>query len=110
MSKAEQSEKWQPGDFSRRSYTIEGEDLEKARTIKVQVTVDGRPIVNAQLREPGILAVISRPDAQGITIEMVEPGGARFTDYVLPNGNNQTLPAAPWQLSLLLDEPETKRE
>jgi hypothetical protein len=91
---------WQGKDFSRRAYTIEGDDLDKAKRITVQVRVDDRVIMQAQLREPGLLAIVSQPNEQGIALEIIEPGGVRFTDRITPDGG-RTDPPSPWQLEAL---------
>jgi hypothetical protein len=101
---SEQKQKWGAGDFSRRSYGVEGADLDKAKRISVVVKMDGEVLMNVQLREPGILAIVSRPDEQGMTLELVEPGGVRFTDYVTPKGDNRALPPTDWQIAALLGE------
>lgn len=92
---------WSPGDFTRRKYTIVGDDLEKAGRISVKMFLDGKVIASVQCREPGILAVVSKPNEQGIDVEIVEPGGVRFTDYELPDGTPTTDALAQWQLEAL---------
>ncbi len=92
---------WTARDFSRRRYTIEGEDLDKARSIRTIIQIDGKILVNIQLREPGIVAVISRPDEQGLDIEIIEAGSEpgmapRYVDYKLPTGQMLEEPKA-WQ-------------
>lgn len=81
---------WQAEDFGRRSYYVAGPDLDKARRIEVIVRVDGQNVIQVQAREPGLVAVISRPDKQGIDIEMVEPGGQRYTDIRVPKEGGET--------------------
>lgn len=66
--------------FFRRRYTVEGKALDEARRIEVHVLIDGKPHTKLQAREPGIVAIVSKPDEQGFDIEIVEPGGARFVD------------------------------
>jgi hypothetical protein len=91
--------------FTRRRYTVEGSDLDKAKRIGVIVTVDGVKQIEMQAREPGIIAVVSRPAEQGFDIEIVEVDrdkvGVRYTDYRFPNGAF-TEPVAEWQ-QLALD-------
>lgn len=89
---------WKPEQFNRRVYTIEGDDLDTARRIEVIVKVDGKTLVRVQAREPGILAVVSKPDEQGVNIEIVEPGGVRFTDVAVPE---TTAALQDWQLIAL---------
>ncbi len=95
------SKQWQPEHFARRRYTLEGDVLDTARRITVEVKVDGKTVANFQCREPGVLAVVSRADEPGLDIDMIEPGGVRFTDYQTPAGENRTLPPAPWQLEAI---------
>jgi hypothetical protein len=92
---------WKAADFNRRSYTIAGDDLDKAKRIAVTITVDGKQIMNAQLREPGMIALVSKPSEQGFDVEIVEPGGARFTDFQTPEGDNRTPQPEHWQLVAL---------
>jgi hypothetical protein len=92
---------WSPSQFGRRQYTIEGDDLDKASKIRVVVYIDNQKIVDVQAREPGILAVVSKPDEQGMDVEIVEPGGARFVDYKLPSGEQVTPSPEAWQLDAL---------
>jgi len=98
---SEDSKKWVPRDFSRRSYGIEDTKLDSAKRISVTVKVDGKVVADVQLREPGMVAVVSRPDDQGFDIELVEPGGVRFTDFSTPDGERRTLAVTDWQLEAL---------
>ena len=86
--------------FTRRRYTVEGGDLDKAKRIGLVITVDGRKIIEMQAREPGIVAVVSRPTEQGFDIEIVECDrdkvGVRYTDYRFPDGAH-TESVAEWQ-------------
>ena len=91
---------WISDNFHRRSYTVEGAALDEARRIEVRIFVDGKPLVQMQAREPGIMAFVSHPEAQGFSIEIVEASGVRFTDMRTPAGE-QTLPLAPWQKGAL---------
>lgn len=85
--------KWREEDFHRRHYTIQGE-LEDKR-IEVSVKVGGKTMVQVELREPGVLAIVSRPEEEGIDVEIVGPGGVRYTDVRLPSGQS-TPPLTPW--------------
>lgn len=101
------TEKFFPEHFSRRRYELRqgpGKEFDKAARIEVIVRVDTQVVVRAQLREPGILAVVSRPDEDGIDIEMVEPGGQRYTDMAMPKSGNFTETIADWQEIALLRE------
>lgn len=90
---------WTPDKFNRRRYVVEGSDLDKARKIQVLVKVDGKVLVDMHLREPGILAIISRPQDQGFDVEIVEPTGKRFTDNAIPADSSDEVAA--WQLEAL---------
>lgn len=85
-------------EFSRRRYQVEGPELDRAKKIELVVMIDGRVVVQVQAREPGLLAFVSRPDAQGFDIDIVEPVGRRFVDRMLPS---ETEPVADWQLAAL---------
>lgn len=100
-TKPEETETWTADHFSRRDYTIEGDVLDKAKRIRVQVLVDGVKQIDFQLREPGILAIVSRPDEQGITVELVEPVAQRATDMDDEEAAKRRMPR-PWQIDALL--------
>lgn len=91
---ADETEEWGPNDFNRRHYEIQG-DLEGAK-MQVMVKMDGRPWMTIELREPGVLALVSRPDRDGIDVELIGPGGVRYTDIRMPSGSNQTMPMPQW--------------
>jgi len=91
---------WTADNFSRRRYTVEGDDLDKAKRITVTIHVDGKKVVEMQAREPGIVAIVSRPAEQGFDLEIVEPGKGRFIDYQMMTGQKLE-PVAPWQLDAL---------
>lgn len=103
------ADEWTRDDFTRRQYGIKQSDdkeLDKARRIAVKITVDGRTLFDLQMREPGILAIVSRPDdPDGFTVDIVqrnsEPGmGPRYTDYRLPDGS-QTQQVEDWMFEEL---------
>ena len=75
---------WTRPDFSRRRYLVEGEQLDKAKLIEVIVMIDGKQFSRVQAREPGIVAVVSKPRDQGFEIDMVEPSRGRFVDRAAP--------------------------
>jgi hypothetical protein len=85
--------------FCRRRYTVEGADLDKAKSIEVTVKVNGKVMVQVAAREPGIVAMVSRPDDQGFEIDMVEPAKGNFIDAKLPGDKDDNV--APWQLEAL---------
>lgn len=86
--------------YNRRRYTVEDPALDKAKMIRLTVEVDGVKYAYVQAREPGMLAFISRPDAQGFDLEVVEASGKRYTDRMLPDGET-TEPLADWQIDAL---------
>lgn len=78
------SNAFKPSDFNRRTYTVEGPELEKARRIEIIIKIDGVEHVHLQAREPGIVAFVSRPQDQGFNIDIVQSGGRRYTDFMEP--------------------------
>jgi hypothetical protein len=91
---------WNESDFHRRHYQVESPVLDDARRIEVKIIVDGKLWVHMQAREPGLMAFVSRADAQGFDIEVVEAKGVRFTDHRTPAGE-MTPPLAQWQKDAL---------
>lgn len=85
--------------FRRRQFSVQGSDLDRASKIEVIVKADGKPFIRAQLREPGLLAIVSRPDSQGIDVEWVELAGPHYSDRLLPGATAADL--APWQAQAL---------
>lgn len=75
---------WTRKDMKQRLYVVEGEALDTAESCSVQVIVNGKKFINMTLREPGVLAIISRPDEQGIRVVSVEPAGVKFDDRIMP--------------------------
>lgn len=92
-------DRFRPSHFRRRQMVVRGADLDAARKIEVTVQVDGKTFIRAQLREPGLLAIVSAPDEQGIVVEWVEVAGPQYTDYRMPGGD--ALMLAQWQLEAL---------
>jgi len=100
---------WNRDDFNRRQYAVKQGDekeLDRARRIGVKITIDGRTLFDMQMREPGLLAIISRPDDNdGFHVEIVqrntEPGmGPRYTDFRLPDGSHAP-PIEEWMYEVL---------
>lgn len=58
--------------------------LDKAKKIEVIVMVDGKPLVHVQAREPGMVAMVSKPADQGFEIDMIEPIKGKFVDHMAP--------------------------
>lgn len=91
---------WERADFSRRQYAArqsKDKEFDKAKRIGVKISIDGKTLFDLQLREPGMIALISRPDdPDGFSVEIVQPGsepglGPRYTDYRLPGGSQTPL-------------------
>lgn len=98
-------ENWEPGDFNRRWYHY-GQDpkqreLDRARRVSFKVAVDGKTLIDMELREPGLVALISRPDDDGFEIQIVEPGGKRFHDVAAVVASETSI--LPWQQQLLFE-------
>lgn len=91
-----EEETWTRDDFHRRHYTVEGDDLDRAKKIELIVRVDGKVMVQVEAREPGIVAFVSKPAEQGFHIELVERGKVRYTDVRTIEGRT-TEPLLPWQ-------------
>lgn len=97
-------DEWNEKDFSRRAYDMQSEDFEDAR-IEVIVRVNGRQFMQVQMREPGMIALVSRPDDEGIQLEMIEPRAGLFTDIRLPSGA-MSPGVTKWQQLALFGEKE----
>ena len=95
---------WSRSDFSRLTYNLqqgEGREFDKAKKIELIVRIDGQELIHMQLREPGLMAIISRPDDEGMQLEVVQEGGARLTDQHTPTGDNMSATIADWQAKAL---------
>lgn len=101
---------WTRDDFNRRQYKVvqsEDKELDKARRIGLKLTIDGRVFLDLQLREPGIFAIVSRPDdEEGFVVEIVgrntKPGmGYRHSDLRAPNGGSIVLKIDEWMWKVL---------
>lgn len=93
------AEEWTAEMFRQGEHYFEDPTLDSAKRITVEVKAGGRQLAHVQAREPGILAIVSRPDEQGIAIVMVEAGGVRYVDT--RNGVERTQPIEPWAAELL---------
>lgn len=94
---------WKLIDFIRKHYRIEqgpDKELDKARSIEAQILINGKLFARLQLREPGILALVSRPEDEGIDIEVVEARNYQFQDQRLPNKMVEH-EVQPWQAQAL---------
>lgn len=86
--------------FGRRSYTVRDDkaSIEDLRG-KVRIFIGDKEHTAVQLRAPGMIAIVARPDAPNeFTIEIVEAGGRRYTDHILPAEAGDPLP---WQKEAL---------
>lgn len=101
---------WTRDDFNRRQYQVRQSDekeLDAARRIGLVLTIDGRKYLDIQLREPGIFAIVSRPnEKEGFDIEIVgrntKPGmGYRHTDLRAPSGGSVVIKVADWMWEAL---------
>lgn len=90
---------WTRSNFSRRKYTITDPRLDTAKHIEVIVRVDGQTLIQMACREPGMLAIVSRPEEPGIDVEIVEPRGARYLDQAVPGDTRDDV--AEWQFGAL---------
>ena len=90
---------WQQNQFARRTYAIDGPQLDAARRIELIVKIDGKVLVQMQAREPGLLAFVSRPDDQGFAIEVVEVAAGKFVDQSALGDDPADV--LPWQVEAL---------
>ncbi|MDQ3170706.1 MAG: hypothetical protein M3Q55_11265 [Acidobacteriota bacterium] len=97
---SEKKDTYAADDFNRRSYTVEGPDLEKAAKIELIIKVDGKTLVHMAAREPGLVAFVSRPTDQGFSIEIVQSGGRRYVDFMSPADLREDT-VLPWQIAAL---------
>lgn len=89
------------GRFGRRSYTVKDDGGQPVESLRAKVTVEigGKVHTAVELRAPGMIAVLVRPDTPDqFTIEMVESGGRRYTDFRLPPEAGEPLS---WQTDAL---------
>src|SRR5688572_28475405 len=88
--------------YVRRRYHLEDPDgtLEKAKRIQLIVQVDGKKFIDVPLREPGMLAIVSKPNESGLDIEIVEPGTTRYTDVQTLEAVSEQRPTEWQQLAL----------
>jgi hypothetical protein len=73
--------------FGRRSYTVKDDGGQSIETLRAKVTIEisGKTHTVVELRAPGMIAVLARPDSPDqFSIEIVESGGRRYTDFRLP--------------------------
>lgn len=93
------NEEWESKDLVRKAYYVEGDDLNDGQ-VEVIVRVKGKLFAQLSFGEPGLVAIVSRPNENGIHIESVRPGGVRYTDVKTPNAvtDQQILP---WQKEAL---------
>lgn len=97
---------WDVNDFHRRWYHYDQDEkqkeLDRARRVSFQVSADGRKLIDMELREPGIIALISRPDDDGFMVEVVEPGARKYNDVAVMAQIDTSI--LPWQQQLLFED------
>ena len=98
-------QEWQASDFVRRAYYIDDEPgtkgtLEGAKRLEVVFLIDGKRYAQLQLREPGMLAIVSKPDETGIWLERIEYGKVRYTDR-MSKDDVEVQQLRPWQIEIL---------
>ena len=74
---------WERKDFSRRGYYVEDGSFTN-KQIEIVVKVGGKLHSQLVLGEPGLVAVISHPDEDGLRIEVIRPDGVAYTDMQTP--------------------------
>lgn len=91
--------------FGRRAYQVRDTSDAKVGDLRVRVIVEinGKREIDVQGRNPGLIAILTKPDSPKlIEVEMVEDGGKKHTDIRQPPGAGDPLP---WQRAALgLDE------
>lgn len=90
--------------FGRRSYTVQDDGGQPVESLRAKVTIEigGKVHTAVELRAPGMIAVVCRPDTPDrFTIEMVETGGRKFTDFRLPPEAGEP---AQWQMDAITGE------
>jgi hypothetical protein len=86
---------WDKSHFARRAYYIEDPAFAK-KTVELVVRVEGQQVARLQLREPGLIAVVSKPDEEGFWLETVSPDGVRYLD-VVPDDPQAEQAVRDWQ-------------
>jgi len=82
-----------PADYTRRVYTVKNDDSSPIARAEVLVRIGGRVHTQTELRNPGMIALVCRPDApHTFHVEIVEKSGQRFTDVRLPDREVALLP------------------
>ena len=73
-------------NYARRAYLIEPEtDADTTpKLVEIVVRMDGKDFAKLVLTDPGMVAVLRRPETKGLLIEIVRPGGVRYTDVPTP--------------------------
>lgn len=88
-------------EWGRRSYTVKDEGGRSIGLLGAKVTIEigGKIHSKVELRVPGMIALLAHPERPGeFVIEMVEPGGKRWSDVRLPPESGDILP---WQKQAL---------
>ena len=95
-------DEWKPEHFEVKRYDIrpespgEGTDFDEGHVTMV-ILVNGRETIRQHLRTPGLVALVSRPDSDGVEIHQIVPGGS-LADTA---GGEPRLPMTDWQRTAL---------
>ena len=85
--------------YARRSYVVRNDIPISAEQAEVIVKVGGKTHTHIQMRTPGMVAIVSRPDKPNeFSVEIVEQAGQKFIDRRVPA--DQTVPMQ-WQKDAL---------
>lgn len=96
---ADENTEWEARDLGRKAYYVDGEELNSGQ-VEILVMINGKKFAQLAFGEPGLVAIVSRPNENGIHIESVRPGGVRYTDVKTPQAvTEQTI--LPWQKEAL---------
>lgn len=90
---------WEAKDLARKAYYVEGDELNDGQ-VEILVRIKGKLFAQLTFGEPGLVAIVSRPNENGIHIESVRPGGVRYTDVKTPQATAEQQ-LLPWQREAL---------
>lgn len=93
-------------NYGRRGYRVETEEgSPEPKVVDIVVRVDGKDFARLVLTNPGLVAVIRKPNTTGFTIEVVRSDGVRYTDVPTPEAVDQQM-LTDWQRAALLEDAE----
>lgn len=93
---------WKAVDFIRKLYRVtQGpeKELETAR-IEIAVMINGKIFARLELRKPGMVSVISRPDDSNIELEVIESNRYQFHD-LMSSETKDVREIQPWHAKAL---------